>query len=219
MTRWVVRAVYVIVGLMAFSTLAFAVFKPIKVLPRIGLSPGILLTDQDGQSLSSDSLRGKIVLYSFGYSGCTTPCQGARTVMQAVQRELKGKASAVPVKLVTISFDPARDTQPVLKRMGLEAGADPAQWAFATGEANRLKYAIGGGFQVYYGANAEGAFDYDPAMMLIDGWGILRATYRTPTPKLETVLRDIALLTEEAENSEGVARYAYEAAHLFLCYP
>lgn len=79
MTRWVVRAVYVIVGLMAFSTLTFAVFKPIKVLPRIGLSPGILLTDQDGQSLSSDSLRGKIVLYSFGYSGCTTPCKVGET--------------------------------------------------------------------------------------------------------------------------------------------
>jgi len=33
------------------------------------------------------------------------------------------------------------------------------------------------------------------------------------------VLRDIALLTDEAKNSQGAARYAYEAAHLFLCYP
>ena len=71
---------------------------------------------------------------------------------------------------------------------------------------------------MYYGPSDDGGFDYDPAMMLVDGWGILRAEYRTPTPKLETVVRDVRLLIDEAENSEGVARYAYEAAHLFLCY-
>ena len=221
MKRWLIRGAYVVAGLLAFSTLAFTIWQPIKVLPRIGLGPGILLVDQDGRSISSDSLRGRIVLYSFGYSRCAVPCQGAQTVMQEVQRQLEAEAGTrtVPVQLVTVSFDPGNDTPAVLRQMAASTGADPALWAFATGEPNRLKYAIGGGFGVYYGANDEGSFDYDPTMVLIDGWGIVRAEYRTPTPKLTTVLRDIALLTDEAENSQGVARYAYEAAHLFLCYP
>ena len=219
MMRWLVRGAYGLVALIAFSTLAFAVFQPIKVLPRAGLGPGILLQDQEGRTLSSDTLRGKIVLYSFGFSRCETPCQGSQAVMQAVQRELQAGTGSVPVQLVTISFDPATDTPAVLRRMSAQAGADPAHWLFTTGEPRRLKYAIGGGFSVYYGTNEEGSFDYDPAMVLIDGWGILRAEYRTPTPKIETVLRDVRLLVEEAQNSTGVARYAYEAAHLFLCYP
>lgn len=221
MKRWLVRGLYLVAGLLAFSTLAFAVFQPIKVLPRIGLGPGILLSDQDGRSLSSDTLRGKIVLYSFGYSRCTTPCQGSRAVLQEVQRQLATATitATVPVQLVTVSFDPAFDTPAVLRQMGAAAGADPDLWVFATGEPTRLKYAIGGGFGIFYGANDEGAFDYDPAMVLIDGWGIVRSEYRTPTPKIETVVRDVRLLIEEAQNSSGVARYAYEAAHLFLCYP
>ncbi len=221
MMRWAMRAVYGLMVLFGFSTLAFAVFQPIKVLPRIGLGPGILLTDQDGRSVSSDTLRGKIVLYSFGFSRCTTPCQGSLTVLKDIQHMLQADAASrtVAVQLVTISFDPAHDTSAVLRQMSLAAGADPALWAFTTGEPSRLKYAIGGGFEVYYGPNASGSFDYDPAMMLIDGWGIVRAEYRTPTPKLETVQRDVRLLIEEAQNSVGAARYAYEAAHLFLCYP
>ncbi len=219
MTRWLLRGLYVTLAVMVIGTLGFAILQPIKVLPRIGLGPGIVLVDQDGKSLTSDTLRGKIVLYSFGYSRCEAPCRGAQTVLQEVQRQLKAEGMTVPVQLVTISFDTVHDGPPVLRGMATAAGADPTLWAFATGEANRLKYAIGGGFEVYYGPNDAGGFDYDPAMMLVDGWGILRAEYRTPTPKLETVLRDVRLLMEEAENSEGVARYAYEAAHLFLCYP
>lgn len=221
MKRWLIRGAYVVASLLTFSTLAFAILQPIQVLPRIGLGPGILLVDQDGSSVSSDSLRGKIVLYSFNYSRCTTPCQGSQAVLQEVQRQLlaEGAGRTVPVQLVTVSIDPEHDSPVVLRQMAAAAGANPTLWAFATGEPSRLKYAIGGGFGVYYGPNEEGLLDYDPAMMLIDGWGIVRAEYRTPTPKLATVLRDIALLTDEAKNSQGAARYAYEAAHLFLCYP
>jgi protein SCO1/2 len=55
--------------------------------------------------------------------------------------------------------------------------------------------------------------------VLVDGAGIIRARYRTATPALEMLQRDIELLATEAYNSQGVLRYAYEAAHLFLCYP
>jgi protein SCO1/2 len=55
--------------------------------------------------------------------------------------------------------------------------------------------------------------------MLVDGSGIIRAEYRTATPDMAIIERDINLLLEEAENIDGPSRYAYEAAHLFLCYP
>ena len=60
---------------------------------------------------------------------------------------------------------------------------------------------------------------FDPRIVLVDGWGTLRAEYRVTQPDMEIIARDLRLLTEEAQNSEGTARLAYEAAHLFLCYP
>ena len=64
------------------------------------------------------------------------------------------------------------------------------------------------------------------------GWGIIRAEYRQyeSTERLslsegttdidpDVILRDIGLIVEEVRNSKGVASAAYEAAHLFACYP
>jgi hypothetical protein len=53
----------------------------------------------------------------------------------------------------------------------------------------------------------------------VDSAGLIRAQYRTATPALATLQRDIELVASEAHNSQGALRYAYEAAHLFLCSP
>jgi protein SCO1/2 len=55
--------------------------------------------------------------------------------------------------------------------------------------------------------------------MLVDGLGILRAEYRMATPDTDRILDGIQLITEEVEKSKGANKVAYEAAHLFMCYP
>jgi protein SCO1/2 len=55
--------------------------------------------------------------------------------------------------------------------------------------------------------------------MLVDGLGILRAEYITGDPGADRILGDIAFILDEVENSEGANKVAYEAAHLFMCYP
>ena len=98
-------------------------------------------------------------------------------------------------------------------------GADTSRWHFVTGAPDQLKNVIGAGFRAYYTQRPDGTFTVDPVFALVDGWGILRATYRTATPDPAILQRDVRLVVQEANNSEGVNRYAYEAAHLFLCYP
>src|SRR5215217_7443517 len=70
-------------GLLLLGILAFATLQPFQVLPRIGLSPGFALVDQDGQRLTSEDLRGRIVLYNFTYSGCRAPCPPMHEAMKA----------------------------------------------------------------------------------------------------------------------------------------
>ena len=213
-----------LVALPFLAMLAFATFKPILVLPRMGLGPGFLVIDQDGAWLTNEDVRGRLVLYNFTYTKCVAPCLETGAVMQAVQAQLPRMATrGLPVTLVTLSFDPERDDAAQLRRYGERFGADPAIWRLATGEPLALKYTIGGGFGVYYQANpagdAKGDFTFEPMFVLVDGTGIVRAKYRTATPDLAILQRDIELVAKEADESTGAGRLVYEAAHLFVCYP
>jgi protein SCO1 len=213
------------------AILAFAIFQPLLVLPRMGLGPGFGLVDQQGARLTNEDLRGRIVLYNFTYTNCAAPCPQTTDRMAEVRTLLATMDTRnIPVELVTISFDPERDTAAQLQAFAAHYGAGPQQaaatgtaplapWHFVTGEALPLKYVIGGGFGSYYQANEDGSFTFDPMFVMVDGAGIIRAKYRNAMPDLTILQRDIELIAKEAAESTGATRLAYEAAHLFLCYP
>ena len=203
------------------AILLFAVLQPVKVRPRMGLAPGFSLVDQQGNALTNEDLRGKLVLYNFGYSNCDQPaCGESMAAMQGVQNLLQRlDTGGIAVEQVTVSIDPARDTPERLQRFAQEQGADPDTWHFLTGEAARLKNVVGGGFGVFYEPGAGEQFILAPAFVLVDGAGIVRAKYKTAAPALADVERDIQLIVREVQDSAGPQRLVYEAAHLFLCYP
>lgn len=205
-----------IVGLVLFVTI-----QPVQVLPRMTLAPGYALVNQDGNLVTSEDARGALTLYNFTYTGCTAPdCPETGASMAALQARLQNiDTGDIPVHLVTISFDPEHDTPAALKAWANAQGADPAVWTVATGDATRLKNIIGGGFSTYYGANEAGGWDFDPAFVLVDGNGIIRTKYRTATPDPVLFERDLGLVLAEVANSSGANKLAYDAAHLFLCYP
>lgn len=207
-------------GLILAGLISFAVFRPIVVLPRMGLAPGYSLVDQSGERLTSEDLRGSIAVYTFGYTRCEGPCEAADSVMRVLQDRLPElETDGIPVRLVTLSFDPDRDDPDALAAAAAAHGADPAVWSWATGEAAMLKNVIGGGFEVYYEALDDGTFRHDMAFVLVDGLGIVRSSYRVGVPDVDRVLGDIRLILQEARAATGLSRLAYEAAHLLACYP
>lgn len=217
---------YGLIGLVVLfiaSAFAFAIFQPVKVLPRIRLAPGFALTDQYGQQLTNEDLRGKIVLYNFTYTRCPAPCRGLDETMLEVQQQLsQTPPGGVLVRLVTISLDPQYDTPETLRGYSESIGADEAIWYFATTtNTSLLKTIVGAGFEVYYASSDEGeSIDLTPAFVLVDSLGIIRGEYqyRTNAPDANRILRHIAVLQEEAQKSIGAGRLVYEAAHLFMCY-
>ena len=216
--KWHWLWVIPVIALLAVA--AFSIFRPIQVLPRITLAPGYSLTDQNGEALTSEDMRGKITLYTFTYTNCTEPCVQTTGLLQEVQARLNEIDNGdVPIQFVTISVDPEHDTTAVLTEFANQLGADPNIWHFVTGDVTRLKWVIGGGFGLYFGQRDDGSIILDSGYTLVDGAGIIRADYRLYNPDVDIILRDLRLLVEESQNSEGAARYAYEAAHLFLCYP
>ena len=211
---------FILISLPLLGVLAFATFQPIQVLPRISLAPGFSFIDENGERLSNEDLRGSLTLYNFTYTDCGEGCLATGPVMQEVQEMVaEMDTGGIPFQQVTISFDPERDTPERLLAYAESVGADTLTWHFATGEPTRLKNVIGGGFGAYYNREEDGNFKFSPMFVLVDGWGIIRAKYRTGSPDLAIIERDINMIVEEANNSEGASRVAYEAAHLFLCYP
>ncbi|CAN5683714.1 hypothetical protein BH23CHL2_BH23CHL2_03090 [soil metagenome] len=65
---------------------------------------------------------------------------------------------------------------------------------------------------MYLRKTDAGGFDCDPAIFLTDHAGILRAEYRTGTPRASTISGDIdRILTEASDGSVG--GMLYNAAH------
>jgi protein SCO1/2 len=223
--------VYIFPATLVVAVLAFNIFQPIKVLPRLSLAPGFSFTNQAGQRLTSEDYRSKLVLYNFTYTHCGADCEEMVAQMQALRKRLNNEADLddLSFALVTISLDPERDTQATLREYANRF--QPSQdnnipWDFIAGDPLRTKYVVGGGFGLYYeketintGNEADYRIKFDPRFVLVDGWGIIRAMYYTDTLDTERVLSDIGYLAGEVRNSKGIARIAYEGAHLFKCYP
>ncbi len=209
----------IVVGLLVATIMGFAVFQPVKVVPRLGLAPGYSLVDQSGSPLTSEDLRGAIAIYTTGYTTCDGRCYPADSIFGELQERLgEVELGEIPVRLVTISIDPERDLPAVLDSVARRRGADPAVWTLATGDAAALKTLVGTGFGLYYGRNDDGLLEYSPGFMIVDGNGILRREYRWGMPSVEGLLKDLRVIAREAQASEGAAKLAYEAAHLFACY-
>lgn len=110
--------------------------------------PAFTLTNQDGKSISANDFRGKALAITFIYSECPLPefcilmsknfSDLANDV--AKNNELKDK-----IKLLSISFDPKRDTPEKLKQYELgylgknSAAIDMNIWQVAVGEDKKVK--------------------------------------------------------------------------------
>ncbi|MCB1000519.1 MAG: SCO family protein [Acidimicrobiales bacterium] len=216
MPRWAKVAASVLVVLVV-AAMSFAIFKPIKVLPRIRLAPGFALVDQRGEAFISEDTRGDVTIYTFVPSGCADDCQlvydTVRDVMSRLGTEVE-LGDDLEVRFVTIVQDAVDAT--VLASLATDAGADGDQWRFVSGTDTQLDTVVGLGFR-----HARGRDTATPHFVIVDGWGTIRGDYRYRTSASESdkLVRHVDLLVSEVQNSSGIASLAYGAAHVFMCYP
>ena len=70
------------------------------------------LTDGDGKPFSLSSLKGKVVILSFGYTHCPDVCPTELLTYSDTLKQLGDQAK--DVKVVFVSIDPERDTPAVI---------------------------------------------------------------------------------------------------------
>lgn len=202
------------------GVMAFAIFEPVQVLPRIRVAPGFTLVDQSGESLTSEDGRGAVTLYSFLPTECGPECDTVNDTMREVGRRVASTVdlAGADFRQVTIALDTADPS--AMRAAAVAAGADGEVWRWAGGEEETLRDVVGEGFRVFYEETADGV-EFDPVFVIVDGTGLIRGDYRYSTLASDDdrLTRHISLLGEELRNSQGAASLVYEAAHIFLCYP
>ena len=123
-------------------------------------------------------------------------------------------------RIVTIALDGVDDPAR-LAQAARSSGADGTTWRWYGGDEATIRTVVGHGFRRWFETAEDGTIDFEPSFVLVDGGGLIRGDYRYQTLAADDdkFIRHTAILADEIRNADGATAVAYEAAHLFLCYP
>jgi protein SCO1 len=186
-------------------------------LHRIMAAPDGEVLGVDGRTQRlSRFTRGRITLLGFIYTTCTDPegCPLAYRVFDTVKEAVAGPALRDKVQLVTLSFDPLRDTPDVMRRYAgsrvREDGHGPRWYFLTTRSARELAPLVEGfGQDIRYTTDrSSGAprreLSHVLKVFLIDPDGFVREIYTSTFLHPRTVLNDVeTLLRERSTTSES----------------
>lgn len=148
------------------------------------------LVDTDGRAFKLSSLRGKIVLIYFGYTGCPDACPTDLLLFRDLLERLDSRKESV--RPIFISVDPARDTP---KHLAAYASAfSPAIRALTGSERKLRQVAKAYGSYFNYVGRTPGSttytVDHSVNIYVVNGEGKLVGVIPFGTP-LEEVVRRI----------------------------
>lgn len=110
-----------------------------------------------------------VTIVDFVYTSCQTVCQVLGTSFQQLQARIEADAWLKQhVRLLSISFDPARDTTDVLRDHADHLGADPAIWTFARIADQRQLATLLDRFNVVVIPDGQGGYAHNAALLVVD---------------------------------------------------
>ena len=137
--------------------------------------PDFTLTDQAHARVSLSQFRGTVVALNFVYTSCVLPqfCYRLANHFSVVQKRFAQRLGRDLV-LLTVAFDPARDTPERLAEYARQWNADPATWRFLTGSVAEV-----GRVCRLFGVDAfpdEGLISHSTRTVVIDRRGAVAAS-------------------------------------------
>jgi cytochrome oxidase Cu insertion factor (SCO1/SenC/PrrC family) len=177
-------------------------------LHRIMRGPDGDVLGLDGRARRlSDFTRGRITLLGFIYTTCVDPegCPLAYRVFETVRDAVATPALRDRIQLVTLSFDPLRDTPSVMRRYaGSRVRAGSPRWYFLTTRSARELQPLVEGFGQDVRVTVDRAngqprreLSHVLKVFLIDPAGFVREIYTSTFLHPKTVLNDVETLLME----------------------
>lgn len=202
--------IYVLPPLVALAIVLLPTLSSAAILPRLSVGPGFGLTDQHGQFVTNEHLRGEIVVYSLATVDCNDACAATLAALKNA-RERAAQDIEPPLRFVTLVVDAGADPR-ALSDFAEAHGIASDDWSVLSGDEAAVRAVVSSGFEVYLGRADDGSVTHGPGVFLVDHAGFLRAEYRTGTPSPSLVADDIGRIRVEA-NAGSVRGLFYDAAH------
>ena len=175
---------------------AFLACAPKPDLPKLFPVPNTALVNEQGQPVQLDSLKGNVAVYNFIFTSCTGTCPIMSNNMRALTPLIDDDA---PVRFVSISVDPARDTPAVLATYAARTRNDP-RWTFLTGDRDAIVDLSVKGFKLSAGDPMPGgeALLHSSKFAVADKEGVIRGYYDgTDGSVTKEVARAVEALLDE----------------------
>ncbi|GAK74528.1 SCO family protein [Nonlabens ulvanivorans] len=145
-----------------------------KFLKKFNTVPDFEFVDQNGDTITNESLKGKVYIVDFFFTSCPTICAPMSHNLKTVQDELK---SHPDFKILSVSIDPDYDKQPVLKNYADRHDAIDGLWHFARGDKEATFKLAREGFSAYVGESQDSLikFEHSGNFALVDREGKIRS--------------------------------------------
>jgi len=127
------------------------------------------LVDAHGMRFAWRAKRGEAQVVSMLYTSCKFVCPMIVEGAKAIEQQLAPEERA-HLGVTLISMDPVRDTPAVLARMARERGVDSPRWTLASPDPKDVR-SIAGLLGVRYRALADGEFNHNTVLVLLDAEG------------------------------------------------
>lgn len=168
-------------------------------LPALYPVPNARLINEQGRDISLASLRGNVAVYDFIFTSCAGICPIMGQRMKAVAGKFPPHE---PIRFVSISIDPTRDTPGKMKRYGAAMRGDEQRWLFLTGRRDEILRLSVQGFKLAAGSGNDAKADpllHSAKFVLADAGGTIRGYYDgTAEESVDRLVADARSLMRDA---------------------
>ena len=157
--------------------------------------PDVRFVDESGARRDFASFKGSTLVLTFIYTRCPMPtfCPLMDRHFAEIQKVLAhDQALKGRVHLVSVSFDPATDTPPVLKAHAKKLDADPRVWTFLTGDRDVIdRFAARFGVSIARATDDPRDITHTLRTAIVDNSGRLVKVYTGNEWTPEQILADL----------------------------
>jgi len=169
--------------------------------------PDFTLINQEGDSVSWDGLKGKVVVADFFFTHCPTICPGLTRSMKLLQQSINnsqrvGDKTPDFLHFLSFSIDPERDSVPRLKEWADRFQVNPEQWWLLTGQKKTIYNMAIDDMKIGLvdGQGVDTSFIHTDHFILIDTNRHVRGYYHgLDSASLKQLTTDIIYLTMEKD--------------------
>lgn len=164
-------------------------------------------TNQLGQQVSFDDLKGKIIVLDFFFTHCPTLCPKLAVAMKKLQNSFPNQDSIV--QFVSISIDPQHDSVAQLRKWADKFNVDPDSWWLLTGNRDSIySFALHEIKASVADVGVDTAFIHTQKFFLLDKERIVRGWFDgLDTVEQAKLVSDIPLLMLEKDRNRSFGEF------------